>query len=125
MRDAAIKVIDREVVIRGRCEEQHVVKHLVMWRLQEGQRAAHIAMSLQLKAIIDALRAHIAGLHELEIELIKSGGDDAVHLVLYSVFDSWDALRTYEAHPLHDDLKDLIRPLRAERRVANYEMPDR
>lgn len=102
-----------------------MVKHLVMWRLREGQRAAQIATSLPLKAIIDALRAHIAGLHELEIALSRCGGDDAVHLVLYSVFDSWDALRTYETHPLHDDLKDFIRPLRVERRVADYEMPDK
>ena len=102
-----------------------MVKHLVMWRLQESRRAAQIATSLPLKTIIDGLRAHIAGLHELEIELSRCGGDDAVDLVLYSVFDSWDALRTYEAHPLHDDLKALIRPLRAERRVADYETPDR
>lgn len=102
-----------------------MVKHLVMWRLQEGHRAAQVATSLPFKTLIVALRAHIAGLHELEIELTRCVGDDAVHLVLYSVFDSWDALRTYEAHPLHDDLKDLIRPLRAERRVADYELPDK
>jgi hypothetical protein len=108
------------------CEGQHiVVKHLVMWRLQEGQRAAQIATSLPLRAIVDGLRVRIAGLRELEIESSSCGDDDAVHLVLYSVFDGWDALRAYEAHPLHDDLKNFIRPLRVERRVADYEMPDR
>jgi len=101
-----------------------VVKHLVMWRLREGQHADQIASSSPLKKIVAALRAHITGLHELEIESSSYGGADAAHLVLYSVFDSWEALRTYEAHPLHDDLKKFIGPLRVERRVADYEMPD-
>ena len=102
-----------------------MVKHLVMWRLRESQHAAQITTSVPLKTIIEGLRAHIAGLHELEIELSRCGGNNAVDLVLYSEFDSWDALRTYEAHPLHDDLKNLIGPLRSERRVADYETPDR
>lgn len=102
-----------------------MVKHLVMWRLRESQRAAQLATASPLATIVASLREHVAGLHELEIGLSKSNGDDGVHLVLYSVFESWDALRAYEVHPLHEHLKDLIGPLRSERRVADYEIPDR
>jgi hypothetical protein len=41
--------------------------------------------------------------------------------VLYSEFEDWQALKVYEAHPLHDQFKRLVGPLRSERRVVDYE----
>jgi len=35
---------------------------------------------------------------------------------------SWEALRGYESHPLHEELRALIGPIRSERRVVNDEI---
>ena len=52
---------------------------------------------------------------------VKRAGDGA-DLALYTEFDSWSALHAYEVHPLHEELKRLIGPLRVERRVVDYEV---
>jgi hypothetical protein len=55
-----------------------------------------------------------------DVELIAIGIGHA-DLLLYSEFESWPALQGYEAHPLHHELRELIAPLRIERRVVDYQ----
>ncbi|MGA9027875.1 MAG: Dabb family protein [Steroidobacteraceae bacterium] len=99
-----------------------MVKHLVMWRLRERKRAsAGLENELQIRQTIDAMRSGIGGLKALEIGVNKGAASDSADLVLYSEFDSWEALQAYEMHPLHEALKNLIGPLRTERRVVDYE----
>jgi Stress responsive A/B Barrel Domain len=100
-----------------------MVKHLVMWRLCDKERARQgLDGEPLIKQAVAAMRAGIAGLNLLEIGYNKCAESDSSDLVLYSEFDSWEALRAYENHPLHEVLKGLIRPMRTERRVVDYEV---
>jgi hypothetical protein len=61
------------------------------------------------------------GLAASGLGLNQADSADASDLVLCCEFHSWDALRGYESHPLHQELRAIIGPLRAERRVVDFE----
>jgi hypothetical protein len=96
-----------------------MVKHLVMWRLRPAESLENKAQIIQA---VDAIRVGIAGIRAIEIGFTKYAGCDAADLALYSEFDSWEALAAYDLHPLHQVLRDLIGPIRTERRVVDYEI---
>ncbi len=98
-----------------------MVKHLVMWLLHVDARHRLGEYMTSILTTIDAMRADVAGLLCIEIGSDRSQVADSADLVLYCEFDGWSALQAYEAHPLHDDLKRVIGPLRTERRIVDYE----
>jgi len=100
-----------------------MVKHLVMWRMrQRGIDLNALGARAEILRAIDAMRVGIDGLRAVELGFNQSRASDASDLALYSEFDTWEALQAYEIHPLHEALKALIGPLRAERRVVDYEI---
>ena len=100
-----------------------MIRHIVMWRLKdEAKRDGTIANLDLIQDVLDGLRARICGLRRLELHQNHLRGADAADLLLYAEFDSWPALQSYEAHPLHAELRTLIAPLRTERRVIDHEM---
>lgn len=100
-----------------------MVKHLVMWRLRDFERGlGDLANKHLILDAISAMRTGIAGLKAVEIGINRRRAGDAADLALYTEFESWSALQAYEAHPLHEELKRLIGPLRVERRVVDYEV---
>jgi hypothetical protein len=99
-----------------------MIHHVVMWRLRdEAKRNSWVAIVEQLQRNVEAMRSSVPGLLRLELGANRAGVPDAADLLLYSEFESWRALQGYEAHPLHDELRGLIGPLRIERRVVDYE----
>ena len=99
-----------------------MVKHLVMWRLRDFERGGELADKHLILDAVAAMRTGIAGLKAVEIGINRRRAGDAADLALYTEFESWTALQAYEAHPLHEELKRLIGPLRVERRVVDYEV---
>jgi hypothetical protein len=99
-----------------------VIRHIVMWRLKSraGQGGRPEAMD-RIESNLAALRSTVPGLRRAWLGLNQADSADASDLVLCCDFQSWDALRGYEAHPLHQELRAIIGPLRAERRVVDYE----
>ena len=103
-----------------------MIRHVVMWRLKtrpagggDGELMDRIEQNLA------ALRSSVPGLLEAWLGRNEAQSADASDLVLCCEFHSWDALRGYESHPLHHELRALIGPLRAERRVVDFEFNDR
>jgi Stress responsive A/B Barrel Domain len=100
-----------------------MVKHLVMWRLRDSERGAvEPEFERSVLAAIRAMKAGIAGLRTAELGVNRCRAGDAADLALYTEFESWSALEAYEFHPLHEELKRLIGPIRIERRVVDYEV---
>jgi Stress responsive A/B Barrel Domain len=99
-----------------------MIHHVVMWRLRdEAKRTQMISITDQLQRNVEAMRSAVPGLLRLELAANRASVPDAADLLLYSEFESWHALQGYEVHPLHDELRGLIAPLRIERRVVDYE----
>jgi hypothetical protein len=103
-----------------------MIRHVVMWRLKdEAKRSGTIENIAAIQRSIDALRVEVPGILRLELGINVADLTDAADLLLYSEFESWEALRGYETHPLHDELRGLVGPLRVERRVLDYEVSNK
>jgi hypothetical protein len=102
-----------------------MIRHIVMWRLKSqlphGDRSE---VTARLERNLASLRASVPGLLQAWIGWNEADSADASDLVLHSEFRSWDALRGYESHPMHEELRAIIGPLRAERRVVDFEVRD-
>lgn len=100
-----------------------MIRHVVVWRLkQEAKRNGKIDSIDPIQRNLAALRAHVPGLLRLELGVNEVAEPDAADLLLYAEFASWQALHDYELHPLHEELRALIGPIRSERRVVNNEV---
>jgi hypothetical protein len=98
------------------------VKHIVMWNLHgetEHERSANIE---KLKSAFEGLRDEIPGLLKLEIGVDFSKIDYACDVVLYSEFDSMEALQGYATHPAHLRVREELGNVRIARHQVDYFM---
>jgi hypothetical protein len=96
------------------------IKHIVMWNLR-GESAQEKARAIDfLRSRFEGLRGRIPGLLHLEIGVDTSGVDYACDVVLYSVFDSQEALASYATHPAHLRVRDELSDLRVSRHQVDY-----
>jgi quinol monooxygenase YgiN len=97
-----------------------MIKHLVMWRLREdaGDKAAN---ALRLKKLLEGLNGRIPGLLKLEVGIDFSREGESSDVVLYSEFESRQALDAYQVHPAHAEVVPFVKSVRAERRVVDYQ----
>lgn len=99
------------------------VKHIVMWKVAGNSPADKHASNLRVKSAFESLLHEIPGLQELEVGIDTSQVDYAFNVVLYSVFESAEALAAYATHPAHLKVRDELAGLRVERCQVDYEAP--
>ncbi len=97
-----------------------MIKHIVCWRVDDPALSQQYCEGAA--ALLQRMREEISGLLTLELAVDQSRTDMSADLVLYSEFESWEALAHYDQHPLHQQFKDYLGPHRTERRVADYEV---
>lgn len=97
-----------------------MIKHIVMWRLDEtaGDKTGN---ALKVKQLLEGLNGRIPGLLKLEIGIDFSQEGESADVVLYSEFESRQALDAYQVHPAHNEVISFVKSVRAERRVVDYE----
>jgi len=96
-------------------------KHIVMWNLRgddSATRARHIAL---VKAQFESLRGRVPGLLQVELGVDESRVDYACDVVLYTEFESREALAAYADHPEHLRVKRALGDLRIARHQVDYE----
>ena len=98
----------------------HRVKHIVMWNIKGDTSAQKEAGIEHLKSAFDSIRGKIPGLMFLEIGVDRSGVDYACDVVLYSEFESQQALDAYAIHPEHLRVREEINGLRIARHQVDY-----
>jgi len=101
------------------------IKHIVMWRVAGDTPAARATNIGQLRQSFHSLRGQIPGLMHLELGADISGVDYACDVVLYSEFESRQALQAYASHPEHDRVKREVEGLRIARHQVDYETKER
>lgn len=95
-----------------------MIKHIVMWRIAE----PHQENARKIKEALEGLNGRIPGLLRLEVGVDFSREGESSDVVLYSEFESRAALDAYQTHPAHLEVVPLVKALRTERRVADYEV---
>ena len=99
-----------------------MIKHIVMWRVRGDDGADRQHNVALLKAEFESLRGRVPGLLHLEIGVDFSRIDYACDVVLYSEFESREALAAYAEHPEHLRVKRALGDLRTARHQVDYEV---
>lgn len=118
---SVLQVLKKYVL--AKVKHVHVmVKHIVFWKLHEnanGKTKSENALSI--KQQLESLNGKIPGLIHLEVGIDFLQSPESADVVLYSEFESKDALHAYAIHPLHKAVIPFIAEVRSERRVVDYE----
>ena len=97
-----------------------MIKHIVMWNVR-GATADERRNAIRfLKSRFEGLRGRIPGLLRLEVGVDTSRVDYACDVVLYSEFESQQALDAYGTHPEHLRVRDELDGLRIARHQVDY-----
>lgn len=97
-----------------------MIKHIVMWRVRGATSAERSVAARTVQHAFESLRGRIPGMRQLEVGIDISGVDDACDVVLYTEFDSPDALAAYAAHPEHQRVRHELGDLRIRRHQVDY-----
>jgi hypothetical protein len=99
----------------------NLVKHIVCWDITDKENIEEHAK--QLKNALETLHGKISGLIKIEVGLNYSDSETSSDIVLYSEFESKEALSSYIKHPLHVEVgQKIVRPLTCNRRMIDYEV---
>jgi quinol monooxygenase YgiN len=97
-----------------------LIRHIVMWNVRGDSREEKEAGVQQLRRSFHSLRGRVPGLLHLEVGADHSRVDYACDVVLYSEFESQEALDAYATHPEHLRVKQEIGDLRIARHQVDY-----
>lgn len=100
-----------------------MIKHIVMWNVHGETVEARAHNAQRLKQAFEGLREQIPGLLRLEIGLDESGVDYACDAVLYTEFESRQALADYAHHPAHARVRHELEGMRTARHQVDFETP--
>ena len=98
-----------------------MVKHIVFWRLKEMPAPQREQALREIKAGFEALQGVIPGLLRIEVGIDFLRSAESSDFSLYCELESRAALDVYQAHPAHQAMVPLVRDVRIERRVVDYE----
>jgi len=102
-----------------------VIRHVVMWNVRGDTAAERSANIDRLQRSFHSLRGRIPGLLSLEIGVDVSRVGYACDVVLFSEFESREALESYAVHPEHLRVKDEVGDLRIARYQVDYPVTER
>lgn len=99
-----------------------MIKHIVMWNFADQAEGADKAANLA-KAQTDllALRGLVPGMGTFEVAIGAEPLEHSYDLVLYSEFDSVEALQAYATHPRHVAVAQFIGKVRTARACMDFE----
>lgn len=95
-----------------------MVKHIILWKLKPENNTEEVKKGI--KDGLEGLKGQIDGLLEIKVQtngLPTSNAD----VMLYSVFESEEALKGYAIHPKHVEVADTkVRPFTADRSCFDF-----
>lgn len=98
-----------------------MIKHIVMWKLKDHAEGADRATNARkMKEQLEACAGIVPGILKLEVGLAEPDLEATYDVVLYSEFDSKQALDAYQSHPRHAALKPFFSAVRDARQCMDY-----
>ena len=96
-----------------------MVKHIILWKLKEEHNNDMVKQGIQDN--LEALLGKIPGLVEIKVQTTGLASSSA-DLMLYSVFESEQALKEYSTHPDHVYVANtFVRPFTENRMCLDFE----
>lgn len=97
-----------------------MLRRVVLWRLKARDAEQKALDAGTIKRALESMRGKIPGLLNLQVGVNEIDGADAADVVMIVDFEHRQALEVYEKHPVHEQVKPIVGPLREERRVIEY-----
>lgn len=102
-----------------------MIRHIVMWNVRGSTPEEKRESIALVREKFHGLRGQVPGLRHLEIGTDTSRIDYACDVVLYSEFDSQEALDAYALHPEHLRARDALMGVRIARHQVDYEVAEK
>ena len=97
--------------------------HIVMWKLKEqAEGVGKAENAVKLKEKLGACANLVPGMLRFEVATAQPGLEATYDVVLYSEFESKEALDAYQEHPEHVALKPFVAAVREARQCMDYEI---
>lgn len=97
-----------------------MIKHIVMWNVRGDTVEERAGNAAFVRSCFEGIAAAIPGLLHLEVGIDTSRIDYACDVVLYTEFESQEALDAYAVHPEHIRVKTELGDLRTARHQVDY-----
>lgn len=97
-----------------------MVKHIVMWTLNDEAKKDIDNIALDLQKRFKALLGVVDGLKAIEVGKNYNGGK--FDIVLFCDFNSKDAQNKYQTHPAHLAVKEVVHKLTCGRECVDCEI---
>jgi len=97
-----------------------MIKHIVMWKVKGSTPEEKREGVRRIQAAFDGVVGVIPGLLALEVGADVSRIEYACDVVLYSEFESRQALESYATHPEHLRIKRDLADVRIARHQVDY-----
>ena len=95
-----------------------MVKHIILWKLKEEHNNEAIKMGI--KNGLEGLKGKIPGLLEIKVQTENLETSNA-NVMLYSVFESEEALKGYAINPIHVKVaNENVRPFTETRLCMDF-----
>jgi quinol monooxygenase YgiN len=100
-----------------------MIKHIVMWKLKDfAEGSDRASNAVKMKNKLDACADLVPGTLKFEVALAQPGLEATYDIVLYSEFESKEALDAYADHPTHQAIKPFIGAVRDARQCMDYQI---
>ncbi|MGN0447628.1 MAG: Dabb family protein [Acutalibacteraceae bacterium] len=98
-----------------------MIKHVIIWKIKEEINDKD-AVKANVKKELEALQGQIEGLLKMEI-LVEGFESSSGDLMMDSLFESEQALKAYQKHPLHQGVANsFVRPNMCQRLSFDFEV---
>ena len=94
-----------------------MIVHIVMFKFKEENKALNMA---RVQKKLEDLEESIDVLKSMEVGINFNESERAMDMSLYSTFDNQRDLKTYQEHPEHQKVVELIREVTVESKVVDY-----
>jgi len=98
-----------------------MIKHIVLFQFKKNADSeAHKRLIQEIKKSLENLKGIVPELKYIETAL-NNNPNESYDLSLISEFASWDDLKTYNLHPEHQKVLQIIRQNLLQRACVDYE----
>lgn len=97
-----------------------MVKHIIIWNFKEGfSDSENRSNALKVKEGLEGLKGKIPGLLSIKVtvDLLPSSTGN---ILLYSAFESEEALKGYQVNPEHVKVAQFVRAVTQNRRCVDF-----
>ena len=94
-----------------------MIVHIVMFKFKDENKALNMA---RVQKKLEDLEESIDVLKSMEVGINFNESERAMDMSLYSTFETQRDLKTYQEHPEHQKVVELIKEVTEESRVVDY-----